>query len=322
MRKKLVSGIKPTGTLHLGNYFGALKQFVDLQNEYDSNIFIADFHALTTIQEKEVLEKNIINIATDYLAAGIDPNKVNLFKQSDIPEVTQAAWIFNCITMMPFLMRAHSFKDAEAKDKEINVGVFDYPILMAADILLPSADVVPVGKDQKQHVEITRDIAEKFNRIYGETFKLPKPIILEETETVPGIDGRKMSKSYGNIIPLFATDEEIEKAVMSIRTDSKAPDEPKNPDEVIIYQIHKLILNEEEDKKIRGRYESGIGYKEAKDLLIKDLKSFIKPMREKREYWVNNPQKVKRILKKGAKKAKKEISKKMDEVRNKIGMNL
>ncbi|NCS98634.1 tryptophan--tRNA ligase [Candidatus Parcubacteria bacterium] len=322
MRKKLVSGIKPTGTLHLGNYFGALKQFVDLQNEYDSNIFIADFHALTTIQEKEVLEKNIINIATDYLAAGIDPNKVNLFKQSDIPEVTQAAWIFNCITTMPFLMRAHSFKDAEAKDKEINVGVFDYPILMAADILLPSADVVPVGKDQKQHVEITRDIAEKFNRIYGETFKLPKPIILEETETVPGIDGRKMSKSYGNIIPLFATDEEIEKAVMSIRTDSKAPDEPKNPDEVIIYQIHKLILNEEEDKKIRGRYESGIGYKEAKDLLIKDLKSFIKPMREKREYWVNNPQKVKRILKKGAKKAKKEISKKMDEVRNKIGMNL
>jgi len=322
MRKKLVSGIKPTGTLHLGNYFGALKQFVDLQNEYDSNIFIADFHALTTIQEKEVLEKNIINIATDYLAAGIDPNKVNLFKQSDIPEVTQAAWIFNCITTMPFLMRAHSFKDAEAKDKEINVGVFDYPILMAADILLPSADVVPVGKDQKQHVEITRDIAEKFNSIYGETFKLPKPIISEETETVPGIDGRKMSKSYGNIIPLFATDEEIEKAVMSIRTDSKAPDEPKNPDEVIIYQIHKLILNEEEDKKIRGRYESGIGYKEAKDLLIKDLKSFIKPMREKREYWVNNPQKVKRILKKGAKKAKKEISKKMDEVRNKIGMNL
>lgn len=322
MKKKLVSGIKPTGILHLGNYFGALKQFVDLQDEYDSNIFIADFHALTTIQDKETLEENIINIATDYLAAGIDPKKVNLFKQSDVPEVTQAAWIFNCITTMPFLMRAHSFKDAEAKNKEINVGVFDYPILMAADILLPNADVVPVGKDQKQHVEITRDIAEKFNRIYGDTFKLPKPIILEETETVPGIDGQKMSKSYGNIIPLFATDEEIEKAVMSITTDSKSPDEPKNPDEVIIYQIHKLIIDEDSNQQLRKKYESGIGYKEAKDLLIKDLKDFIRPMRESREYWNKNPQKVKKILKTGAKRARKDISKKMEEVRSKVGMNI
>lgn len=322
MKKKLVSGIKPTGILHLGNYFGALKQFVDLQDEYDSNIFIADFHALTTIQDKETLGENIINIATDYLAAGIDPKKVNLFKQSDVPEVTQAAWIFNCITTMPFLMRAHSFKDAEAKNKEINVGVFDYPILMAADILLPNADVVPVGKDQKQHVEITRDIAEKFNRIYGDTFKLPKPIILEETETVPGIDGQKMSKSYGNIIPLFATDEEIEKAVMSITTDSKSPDEPKNPDEVIIYQIHKLIIDEDSNQQLRKKYESGIGYKEAKDLLIKDLKDFIRPMRESREYWNKNPQKVKKILKTGAKRARKDISKKMEEVRSKVGMNI
>jgi tryptophanyl-tRNA synthetase len=322
MKKKLVSGIKPTGTLHLGNYFGALKQFVDLQDEYDSNIFIADFHALTSIQDKDVLEKNIINIATDYLAAGIDPRKVNLFKQSDIPEVTQASWIFNCITTMPFLMRAHSFKDAEAKDKEINVGVFDYPVLMAADILLPGADVVPVGKDQKQHIEITRDIAEKFNRLYGKTFKLPKPIILERTESVPGIDGQKMSKSYGNIIPLFATDEEIEKSVMSIKTDSKSPDETKDPDEVIIYQIHKLLITKEEDFELRKKYEDGIGYKEAKDLLIEDLKGFIKPMRDKREFWRNNPKKVKRILKKGAKKAHKDVITKMEEVREKVGMKL
>lgn len=322
MKKKLVSGIKPTGILHLGNYFGALKQFVDLQNEYDSNIFIADFHALTTIQDKKTLEENIINIATDYLAAGIDHKKVNLFKQSEVPEVTQAAWVFNCITTMPFLMRAHSFKDAEAKNKEINVGVFDYPILMAADVLLPNADVVPVGKDQKQHIEIARDIAEKFNRIYGDTFKLPKPIILEETETVPGIDGQKMSKSYGNIISLFATDEEIEKSVMSITTDSKSPDEPKNPDEVIIYQIHKLIIDEDSNQQLRKKYELGIGYKEAKDLLIKDLKKFIRPMREGREYWEKNPQKVKKILKNGAKKARKDISKKMEEVRDKVGINI
>ena len=322
MKKKLISGIKPTGKLHLGNYFGAMKQFIELQDEYDSNIFIADFHALTSTQDKEALKENILNIAIDYLAIGLDPKKVNLFKQSNIPEVTEANWIFNCITTMPFLMRAHSFKDAEAKNKEINVGVFDYPLLMAADILLPGADVVPVGKDQKQHVEIARDTAEKFNRIYGETFKLPKAIIKEETETVPGIDGQKMSKSYNNTIPLFASDEEIEKIVMTIKTDSKSPDEPKNPDEVIIYQIHKLLIDKNRDSEIRSKYESGIGYKEAKDLLIEDLKSFIKPIRENREYWSNNPKKVKKILEKGAKKARKEVSIKMNEIREKVGLKL
>jgi len=322
MKKKLISGIKPTGKLHLGNYFGAMKQFIELQDEYDSNIFIADFHALTSTQDKEALKENILNIAIDYLAIGLDPKKVNLFKQSNIPEVTEANWIFNCITTMPFLMRAHSFKDAEAKNKEINVGVFDYPLLMAADILLPGADVVPVGKDQKQHVEIARDTAEKFNRIYGETFKLPKAIIKEETETVPGIDGQKMSKSYNNTIPLFASDEEIEKIVMTIKTDSKSPDEPKNPDEVIIYQIHKLLIDKNRDSEIRSKYESGIGYKEAKDLLIEDLKSFIKPIRENREYWSNNPKKVKKILEKGSKKARKEVSTKMNEIREKVGLKL
>lgn len=322
MKKKLISGIKPTGTIHLGNYFGAMKQFVDLQDEYDSNIFIADFHAITSIQDKKNLEENIINIAIDYLSVGLDPKKVNLFKQSDVPEVTQASWIFNCITTMPFLMRAHSFKDAEAKNKEINVGVFDYPMLMAADILLSDADVVPIGKDQKQHVEITRDTAEKFNRIYGETFKLPEPIIKEDVATVPGLDGQKMSKSYNNTIPLFASDEEIKALVMSIKTDSKSPEESKNPDEVIIYQIHKLVLNELQNKNLREKYEKGIGYKEAKDLLVQDLIDFIKPIREKREYWANNPKKVKKILRKGAKNARKTVTSKMNDMRNKIGLEL
>ena len=322
MKKKLISGIKPTGKLHLGNYFGAMKQFVDLQDEYDSNIFIADFHALTLIQDKNIMRENILNIAIDYLAIGLDPKKVNLFKQSDMSEVTEAAWIFNCITTMPFLMRAHSFKDAEAKNKEINVGIFDYPLLMAADILLHGADVVPVGKDQKQHVEIARDTAEKFNRIYGETFKLPKEIIKSEVETVPGIDGQKMSKSYNNTIPLFASDEEIERVVMKIKTDSKNPDEPKNPDDIVIYQIHKLVICEDRDKEIRSKYESGIGYKEAKDLLIYDLKSFIRPLRENRKYWAKNPKKIKKILEGGAKRVRKDVSKKMQEVRKKIGLEI
>ncbi len=231
--------------MHIGNYFGAMKQFVDLQNEYDCHIFIADYHAITTVQDKEKLTQGIIDVALDYLAIGLDPKKVTLFKQSDIPQVAELAWIFNCITTVPYLMRAHAFKDAEAKNKEVSVGLFDYPILMASDILIQDADVVPVGQDQKQHVEYARDTAQKFNRVFGDTFKIPEPYIIETVETIPGTDGRKMSKSYGNVIPLFATDEEIKKAVMSIPTDSKGVAEPKNPYESNLFLIHKLFLQDE-----------------------------------------------------------------------------
>ena len=212
MRKRSLSGIKPTGTIHIGNYFGAIKQFVDLQDNYDSYIFIADFHAITTVQNKEILSSNILNIAMDYLACGLDPEKVCLFKQSDLSEVTEIAWYFNCITTMPYLERATAYKDARVKAKDINVGLFDYPILMAADILIQDADIVPVGLDQKQHVEYARDIAIKFNNTFGQTFKLPEPLILKEVAIVPGTDGRKMSKNYGNTIPLFGTNEQIKKA--------------------------------------------------------------------------------------------------------------
>ena len=232
-RKILLSGVKPTGRVHIGNYFGAMKQFVEMQNDFESYIFIADYHAVTTVQSKEELSKGIVDVALDYLAIGLDPKKVVLFKQSDVPAVHELTWIFNCITTMPYLMRAHAYKDAEAKNKEINVGVFDYPILMASDILLQDADVVPVGQDQKQHVEYARDTAQKFNNVFGagkEIFKLPEPLILKSVETVPGTDGKKMSKSYGNVIPLFATYEEIKKAVMSIPTDSKGVEESKNPE--------------------------------------------------------------------------------------------
>lgn len=321
MKKILVTGIKPTGLLHIGNYFGAIKQVVDLQDNYESKIFVADFHAMTTVNDAKTLSENTIEIAINYLSCGIDTQKTILFKQSDIPEVTELAWIFNCITSMPYLMRAHAFKDAEAKNKDINVGIFDYPILMAADILLHEADIVPVGKDQKQHVEYARDIAEKFNRIYGETFKLPEPLIIDELSIIPGIDGQKMSKSYNNVIPLFASFDEIKKAVMSIKTDSKKPDESKNPDETLLYQIHKNFLNEDEVKILSEKYINGIGYKEAKELLINDLEKFIAPKREMATHYRKNTEEVSNILKEGSEKIRNQVKEKMKEIRLKVGLN-
>ena len=323
MKKRLISGIQPSGTIHLGNYFGAIKQFVDLQDQYDSYVFIADFHALTTIQNKEILSNNILNVAMDYIACGLDPEKVCLFRQSDVPEVTELAWYFNCITTMPFLERATSYKDANQKAKEVNVGLFDYPILMAADILIHDAEIVPVGADQKQHVEYARDIAQKFNNIFGESFILPESLIMKEVAIVPGIDGRKMSKSYNNTIPLFGTDEEIKKRVMSIVTDSKTPEEKKDPDSCNIFALHKLFLKGEELEKLRNRYlDGGLGYKESKDMLLDEIISYIQPMREKRDILKDNPEKVLKIFKEGSIKARNNAKEKMDIIRNKIGLNI
>src|SRR3989339_282672 len=323
MKKRLLSGIQPSGTIHIGNYFGAIKQFVDFQDQYDSSIFIADLHAITTVQNKSTLSSNILSVAMDYLACGLDPKKVCLFKQSDIPEVAELAWYFNCITTMPYLERATAYKDAGMKAKEVNVGLFDYPILMSADILIQDADVVPVGSDQKQHIEYARDTAIKFNNIYGETFKLPEPVIMKEVAIVPGTDGRKMSKSYGNIIPLFGTDEQIRKAVMSIVTDSKSPSEPKNPEECNIFALHTLFLKGEELENLKKRYkDGGLGYKESKDMLYEEIVSFIKPMRENREYYEKNIDEVKSILKEGGEKAKNNINAKMQLIRNNVGVNL
>ncbi len=323
MKKRLLSGIQPSGIIHIGNYFGAIKQFVDMQDSYDSYIFIADFHAITTIQNRDILSKNILDVAMDYLACGLDPNKACLFKQSDLPEVTELAWYFNCLTSMPYLERATAYKDAGMKAKDVNVGLFDYPILMAADILIQDADVVPVGSDQQQHVEYARDTAIKFNNAFGETFKLPESLIIKEVAIVPGIDGRKMSKSYGNTIPLFGTDEEIRKAVMGIVTDSKAPSDIKDPNECNIFSIHKLFLTGNALESLKKRYtDGGLGYKESKDMLYEEIISFIKPMREKREYYQNNIDEVKKILRDGGAKAKLNIKNKMELIRNKVGVNL
>jgi len=319
MNKILLSGVKPTGQAHIGNYFGAMKQFVDLQNSgnYECHLFIADYHALNLIQDKEEMKKLTLELALDYLAIGLDPKKSIIFKQSDISAHTELAWIFDTIVTMPYLMRAHAFKDAEAKDKEINVGTFNYPVLMAADILLYNTDVVPVGADQKQHVEYARDIALKFNHIFKtETFKLPTDLIMKDVAIVPGTDGRKMSKSYNNIIPLFATREQITKAVMSIVTDSGGPESGGIPANV--YAIHKLFKTEAELKPI---YEANKGrYKTLKDALVEDIDAFIKPMRERREKFAKNPKKVIKILEKGAKQAKKIADKKLIEVKKTIGV--
>lgn len=314
--KTFLSGVKPTGRPHIGNYFGAMKQFVDFQNSHDGGyVMIADYHALTSIQDKATLQENILGVMLDYLAIGLDPKKVIIFKQSDIAEHFELAWIFESITTMPYLMRAHAFKDAEAKNKEINVGTFNYPLLMASDILLYGPDVVPVGQDQQQHVEIARDTAEKFNRIFkSEVFKLPEHVIMKEVATVPGIDGQKMSKSYGNTIPLFATDEEIAKAVMGIVTDSGS-DIPQN-----VYAIHALIKSKEE---LDALYETNKGkYKALKDALIADLIAFISPLRERRKEFENNLDEVKAILKEGGLKAKEVASKKMQEIKEVIGVEI
>ncbi len=312
-KKILLSGVKPTGRPHIANYFGAMKQFVDLQNDHDSYVFIADYHALTTLQNGKELSENIVDLALDYLALGLDPKKVTLFKQSDVIEHTELAWIFNCITTMPYLERAHAYKDAMAKGKEVSVGTFDYPLLMSADILLYDADVVPVGQDQKQHVEYARDTAEKFNRIFGEAFKLPEPLILESVKTIPGIDGQKMSKSYGNTIPLFAEDSELKTLVMGIVTDSTG-DLPKN-----VYAIHELFRDK---KYLDAFYEEKKGkYKDLKEALLADMIAFIAPLREKRKEFAKDKAGVLKILKEGGEKAKSKAVEKMKLVRKLVGVD-
>lgn len=309
-KKVLVSGVKPTGQLHIGNYFGAIKQFVDQQDEYESRIFVANMHALTSVQNATELDSASREVVTGFLAAGLDPSKATIYLQSDVPHVAELAWIFECLTTMPQLMRAHAFKDAEAKNKDINVGTFNYPLLMAADILVHDADVVPVGRDQAQHLEMAREIARKFNATYGETFKEPQALILDEVATVPGTDGQKMSKSYGNTIPLFASEAEIEQAVMSIVTDSSG-EMPKN-----VYEIHKLIKSEAELEKLYG--ENKGNYKALKEALASDLKDFLRPMIERRKKLTD--EEVERILAEGGRKMREVVHRKMEEVRRKVGL--
>jgi len=312
----LLSGIKPTGDLHIGNYFSAIRQFVELINtgKYSPYIFVADYHALNTTQDANEMRRRTRELVMAYLAVGLDPKEVIFFKQSDVSTHAELCWIFDTITTMPYLMRAHAFKDAEAKNKEISVGTFNYPMLMAADILLYDTAIVPVGADQKQHVEYARDTAEKFNRIFKEdVFKLPKEYIMPDVAIVPGTDGRKMSKSYGNVIPLFSSRDELAKAVMSIVTDSSG-DRPEN-----VFAIHKLVRSEEELTTIYG---SNMGnYKVMKEMLIDDLDKYLAPIRAKYEELAENPDIVDEVLEAGARSARAVSSAKMDIVRRAIGVS-
>lgn len=311
----LVSGIKPTGDLHIGNYLGAMRQQVELfrSGKYRCFIFVADYHALNTMQDAEEMRRRTRELVMAYLAVGLDPKKVVLFKQSDIPAHTALAWIFDTITTMPYLMRAHAFKDAEAKNKETGVGTFNYPMLMAADILLYDTAVVPVGQDQKQHIEIARDTAEKFNRIFKtDLFKLPEPYIMPEVAVVPGTDGRKMSKSYGNVIPLFGSRDELVKSVMSIVTDSSG-ERPEN-----VYAIHKLVRGENELTTI---YASNVGnYKALKEILIEDLDRYLRPMRTRYEELQKDLTIIEEVLREGKRDARAASEAKMEKVREVIGV--
>ena len=314
-KKRLLSGVKPTGRPHIGNYFGAMKQFVDLQQQYESFVFVADYHALTTPHSQknpEEIRAAIKDVVRIYMAIGIDPGTTTIFKQSDVVEHTELAWLFECITTMPYLMRAHAFKDAEAKNKEISVGTFNYPMLMAADILLYDPAVVPVGKDQQQHVEYARDTAIKFNNLYTQTFAVPEHVIIEDVATVPGTDGQKMSKSYNNTIPLFGSEEETTKAVMSIVTDSGA-DKPEH-----VYAIHKLFKTEAE---LAPLYSANVGqYKVLKEALAADINAYLAPMRAK--YNAITDDEIKKVLQNGAGKAKAIAAAKMADVRHKVGVSL
>lgn len=315
-KQVLVSGIKPTGDLHIGNYFGAMRQLAELSasDKYKCFIFVADYHALNTMQNAEEMRQRTRELVMAYLAVGLDPKEVIFFKQSDVPTHTELCWIFDAITTMPYLMRAHAFKDAEAKSKEISVGTFNYPMLMAADILLYDADVVPVGADQKQHIEYARDTAEKFNRVFKtNVFKLPEPYILPDVAVVPGTDGQKMSKSYNNVVPLFASRDELVKAVMGIVTDSSGS-RPEN-----VYAIHKLVRSEQELEQVYS--ENSGNYKVLKEMLIEDLDRYLAPMRSKYEELMNNSDIVDEVLIKGKREARAVSEAKMEQVRSAIGVS-
>jgi tryptophanyl-tRNA synthetase len=323
-KKRLLTGLQSSGDLHIGNYFGALKPFADLYKDYESFLMVADYHSLTSLKDPAQVTASITNSVKDYLAIGVDPSEAVIFKQSDVQEHTELAWIFDCLVTVPFLELGHAYKDKVAKGLEANAGLFTYPMLMAADILLYDTDVVPVGADQRQHVEYAREAAAKFNNAYGQTFKEPKEKISEAVATVPGTDGQKMSKSYKNTIPLFGTKDEISKAVMSILTDSGdgVPLEETEPNKITgavrVFQIHSLF---KDPKEIVPLYHANRNnYKALKEALVEDIEALIAPMREKRASITGDE--VKKVLAEGAQKARAIAAVKMADVRKKVGVTL
>ena len=318
-KKRILTGLQPSGALHIGNYFGSLKPLVDLSLNTNDDVFlmVADYHALTSVHNKQELHDNTLNIVKDYLSAGANPDRITLFRQSDNLHHFELNWIFNCHVTVPFLMQAHSYKDKVAKGLEANAGLFTYPMLMAADIALYDIDEVPVGEDQRQHIEYAREVIGKFNYVYGDTLKEPKEIIMKEVGVVSGTDGQKMSKSYKNTIPLFGAHEEIHKAVMGIVTDSSG-EKPLN-----VYNIHKVVYEAtgKSLSELDELYQTNSGkYKILKDCLFEDIEKIVAPFRTRKAEI--SDEEVKRILAEGVEKAKNISSKTIERVREAIGISL
>src|SRR5262245_36390863 len=318
---RILSGIQPSGILHIGNYFGMIRQAIALQDEGEAFYFIADYHALTSVRDPDLLRENVHRVTLDFLACGFNPERGALFLQSDVPAVTELAWILSTVTPMGLLERAHSYKDKIARGMPASAGLFMYPVLQAADILIYDSDVVPVGKDQKQHIEITRDLATKINETFGNVFRLPEPRIQSATEVVPGIDGQKMSKSYGNTIDIFGSEKETRKQVMSIVTDSTPVEAPKDPDASTIFQLYSLVGSVDEIAEMRSVFKrGGTGYGEFKKQLFGRLWEFFAPMRMRREEILSQPKLVEDVLARGAERANAIAHKVMGRVRQAVGL--
>jgi len=318
---RVLSGIQPSGSLHLGNFFGMMNKMIHYQENSELFCFIANYHAMTSVSDGKALAQGTLEAAANFLALGMDPDKAVFWVQSDLPEVQELSWVLSNFAPMGLLERCHSYKDKVAKGIAPNHGLFAYPVLMAADILLFQSQVVPVGKDQKQHVEVTRDIAIKFNNQYGEVFTIPEPDIDEEVATVPGLDGQKMSKSYGNTIDLFLDDKALRKQIMRIVTDSTPVEEPKDPDRCNLFQIYRLFLDKEGQEALRRRYQAGgVGYGEIKEELYETVRAFFAPFTEKRRELMADKDGIRRILGQGAEKARCVARKTMAKVRKKVGL--
>ncbi|MCX5636969.1 MAG: tryptophan--tRNA ligase [Planctomycetota bacterium] len=318
---RILSGIQPSGKLHIGNYFGAMRQHLKLQVENEGFYFIADYHALTSGPEPQSIRQHTLDITMDYIALGLDTEKTVFWRQSDVPEVTELAWILSCITPMGLLQRCTGYKDKVAQGLSPNHGLFAYPVLQAADILIFDSNLVPVGADQKQHIEVTRDIAMRFNNQYGEVFVIPSEYIIESVAVVPGIDGRKMSKSYDNTIEIFEHEGQIKKKVMRIVTDSTPVEEPKDPDKCNVFAMLGLVASEDEISEWKKKYRSGgMGYGSAKKRLAELLTEYFRPYRAKRAELEKNMDIVEKVLKEGAQKARNVARRTLDRVRDAVGL--
>ena len=318
---RILSGIQPSGKLHLGNYFGMMRPALELQEQGDAYLFIANYHALTTVSDPAILRANSHDVALDFLACGLDPKRTVFFRQSDVPEVTELTWLLSVVTPMGLLERCHSYKDKVAKGIAASHALFSYPVLMAADILAVQSTTVPVGRDQKQHVEVTRDIAIKFNLQFGEVFRIPEPVIRDEVAVVPGLDGQKMSKSYSNTIEIVGSEKETRARCMRVVTDSKGLQDPKDPSTCNVFALYRLFASDVERQEMESRYRTGgYGYGDAKKKLFEILWAYFEPFRRRRKELEQDPGYVESVLRDGASRARAEARKTLDAARRAVGL--